>query len=110
MLGKECKIYQFKVNEKGIIEETELDCRATKGIVFGKGNSIYKKDLGKWRRSYMYSFDSDLDKAVQSLIEFLREKIEKNRDVIESKIRANAEYESVLKKLTENYRKGKEQI
>lgn len=103
-LGKECKIYQYKVNEKGIIEKNEIDARVTEGIVFVKGTSVYKKDLDKWRVSYMYSFDPDLNKAVQSLIKSLREKIEKNRNVIESKIQANAEYENILEKLDENYK------
>lgn len=107
-LGKECKIYQYKVNEKGIIEKNEINCRATEGIVFAKQTSIYKEDLDKWRVSYMYSFDPDLDKAVQSLIESLKDKIEKNRNVIESKMRANAEYANILEKIAVNYKKGKE--
>lgn len=103
-LGEECKIYQFKINEKGIIEKNEIDARATKGIVFVKGVSVYKKDLDKWRVSYMYSFDPDLDKAVQSLMESLKDKIENNRKTIELKMQANAEYESLLEKLIDNYK------
>lgn len=103
-LGKECKIYQYKVNEKGIIEKNEINARATEGFVFVKETSIYKKDLGKWRVSYMYSFDPDLDKAVKSLMETLRDKIEKNRNVIKLKLRANTEYANILEKLTENYK------
>lgn len=103
MLGKECKIYQYKVNEKGIIEKNEINCRATEGIIFFNGNNIYKKDLGKWRVSYMYSFDSDLEKAAKSLIESLKEKIEKNRNVIESKMQANAKCEKLLQKLSDKY-------
>lgn len=103
-LGKECKIYQYKVNEKGIIDKNEIDGRATEGIVFVRGISVYKKDLGKWRRSYMYTFDPDLDKAVQSLMESLSDKIEKNRNAIELKMRANAEYEKILEKLADNYK------
>lgn len=104
ILGKECKIYQYKVKEKGIVEKNEINCRATEGIVFTKETSIYKKDLGKWRVSYMYSFDPDLNKAVQSLVESLRDKIEKNRNVIESKMRANTEYEKIMEKIHENYK------
>ncbi len=104
ILGKECKIYQYKVNKKGIIEKNEIDCRTTGNIIFGKGQSIYKKDLGKWRVSYMYSFDPDLNKAVQSLIDSLKEKIEKNRTVIKSKMQANAKYESILEKIADNYK------
>lgn len=102
-LGKECKIYQYKVNEKGIIEKNEINCRATEGIIFFNGNNIYKKDLGKWRVSYMYSFDSDLEKAAKSLIESLKEKIENNKKTIDLKMQANAKYENILKKLAENY-------
>lgn len=70
-----------------------------------KGISIYKKkDLDKWRVSYMYSFDSDLDKAAKSLMESLKEKIEKNRRTIELKMQANAEYEKMLEKLADNYK------
>lgn len=108
-IEKECKIYQFKINEKGIIEKNEINCRTTTGkIFFFKADGIYKEDLGKWRRSYMYSFDPDNDKAVKSLMESLKVKIENNRKTIEIKMQANAEYESILKKLTENYKKGKE--
>lgn len=105
MIGNECKIYQFKVNEKGIIEINEIDYKASKSTISIKGGQVllYKSDLDKWRVSYMYSFDPDLDKAVQSLMESLREKIEKNRNVIESKMRANAECEKILEKLAENY-------
>ena len=104
-LGKECKIYQYKVNKKGIIEKNEINCRATESIIFAKGINIYKKkDLDKWRVSYMYSFDPDLNKAVQSLVESLKEKIEKNKRTIELKMLANAEYEKILEKLADNYK------
>ena len=102
-LGKECKIYQYKVNEKGIIKKEEIDCRATEGIIFMRGSSIYKKDLGKWRVSYMYTFDPDQNKAAQSLMETLNEKIKKNRNIIELKMQTNAEYEKILEKLAKNY-------
>lgn len=52
----------------------------------------------------MYSFDSDLDKAAKSLMESLKEKIEKNRRTIELKMQANAEYEKMLEKLADNYK------
>lgn len=106
ILEKRIKIYRYKVNEKGIIEKNEIDARATKGIVFVKETSVYKKDLGKWRVSYMYSFDPDLDKAAQSLMESLKGKIEKNRNIIELKMQANAEYERLLEKLAIDYKGG----
>lgn len=106
MIGNECKIYQFKVNGKGIIEVNEIAYKASRSTISIKGGQVlfYKSDLDKWRVSYMYSFDPDLDKAVQSLIKSLKEKLRKNRNVIESKMQANAEYENILEKLDENYK------
>lgn len=105
MIENECKIYQFKVNEKGIIEVNEIDYKASKSTISMKGGHVllYKSDLDKWRVSYMYSFDPDLDKAVQSLMESLKDKIEKNRTIIETKMQVNSECEKLLKKLAENY-------
>lgn len=106
MIGNECKIYQFKVNEKGIIEVNEIDYKASKSTISIKGGQVllYKSDLDKWRVSYMYSFDPDLNKAAQSLMESLRKKIEKNRNEIKLKMRANADYAKTLEKLADNYK------
>lgn len=104
-LGKECKIYQYKINEKGIIEKNEIDYKASKSTISVKGGQVllYKSDLDKWRRSYMYTFDPDNEKAVKSLMESLKKKIENNRKAIELKMQANAEYEKLLEKLYDKY-------